>query len=97
MTNFKLFLTEEIAGDVFKFDENGVEFFKRVENNAISPFSAVFSKDLYRRNVKTRFFWGEWVKFLISLNVNILTFMVVQIYCSLNMHLIFVQPNRAER
>ena len=28
---------------------------------AISPFLTVFSKDLYCRDVKTRFFWGEKV------------------------------------
>ena len=44
--------------------ENGVDFFKRVENTvgkreiacyeAISPFSTVFSEDLYNRHLKTR-------------------------------------------
>ena len=42
----------------FKFDENGKNFSKRVENNEgkgeialkISPFPKLFSKDLYSRN-----------------------------------------------
>ena len=52
------------ADDNFELDENGRKFSKRVENTvgkrrncslrAISPFPAVFSKDLYCRHVKTR-------------------------------------------
>ena len=58
----------ESADDNFKFDENGREFSKRVENTvrkaeiarrAISPFPTVFSKDLYGRHVKTRAYLGK--------------------------------------
>ena len=52
------------AGDNFKLDENGGKFSNRAEKHcgkrrncssrAISPFSTVFSKDLYCRHVKTR-------------------------------------------
>ena len=62
MTNFKLFLLKEFADPNFKFDENGDEFSKRVENTvgkgeicllqAILPFPTIFSKDLYRRHIK---------------------------------------------
>ena len=31
-TNFRLFQTERVADDIFKFDENGREFPKKVEN-----------------------------------------------------------------
>ena len=53
----------------FKFYQNGRNFFKRVVNTvgkrrncslrAISPFHAVFLKDLYCRDVKTRACLGE--------------------------------------
>ena len=59
------------ADDNFESDENGRRFFKRVENygkrrncslRAISPFPAVFSKDLYCRHVKTRACLGKgWI------------------------------------
>ena len=55
---------KECADDIFKFDETGRKFSKRVENivgngrncssQAISPFPAVFSKDLYSRHTTTR-------------------------------------------
>ena len=32
MSNFRLFQTERVWEDNFKFDENGGKFFKRVEN-----------------------------------------------------------------
>ena len=32
MTNFRLFQTEIVTDDNFKFDENGRKFSKRVEN-----------------------------------------------------------------
>ena len=44
----------EFADDNFRFDENGRKFFKQ-----ISPFPAVFSKDLYCRHVKTRACLGK--------------------------------------
>ena len=45
----------EFADDHFKFDENGRKFSLR----AISPFPAVFSKDLYSRLVKIRACLGK--------------------------------------
>ena len=55
---------KEFADNNFKFDENGRQFSKRVENTvgkrrncsigAISPFPTVCLKDLYCRYVKTR-------------------------------------------
>ena len=60
---------KELVDDNFEFDENGRWFSKRVEDNcgkrrncsfrAISPFPAVFSKDLYCRHVKTRAYLGK--------------------------------------
>ena len=56
------------ADDNFEFDEKSRKFSKRVENTgkrrncslrAISPFSAVFSKDMYCRHVKTRACLGK--------------------------------------
>ena len=63
MTNFRLFQTEESADNNYEFDENGRKFSRGVENTvgkgkmlirAISPFTVVFSTDLYSRHVKTR-------------------------------------------
>ena len=55
---------KEFADDNFKFDENGSNFSKLVENTVgkgeiardeqFFLFPSVFSKDLYCRNVKTR-------------------------------------------
>ena len=59
---------KDLADVNFKFDENGRNFSKRVENTvgkgeissqAISPFPTVFSKDLYCRHVKTRVCLGK--------------------------------------
>ena len=61
-TNFRLFQTER---DNFELDENGIKFFKQIENTAgkgeiaryeqfLLFFPAVFSKDLYCRHIKTR-------------------------------------------
>ena len=61
MTNFRLLQTERVSDDNFKFDENGREFSKRVENTAGNGetahceqfllFTQYFAKDLYRRYV----------------------------------------------
>ena len=68
MTNFRLFQTEGVADDNLKFDENGREFFKRVENivrkGEIACYEQfllfpVFSKGLYCRQVKTRACLGK--------------------------------------
>ena len=62
MTSLSLCKLKEFA-DYFKFDENGGKFSERVEMlwekensslGTISPFPAVFSKDLHCRHVKTR-------------------------------------------
>ena len=63
-SNFRLFQTERLGNDNFKFDEKGRKFSKWVENTvgkrrscslqAISPFPTVFSKDLNCRHVKAR-------------------------------------------
>ena len=54
---------KEFADDNYKFDKNGKEFSKRVEDTvgkqATSPFPTVFSKDFYCRNVKTRVCLGK--------------------------------------
>ena len=60
---------KEFADDNFKFDENKRTFSKLVENSgeerrnyssqAISPFPAVFSKDLYCRHIKTKACLGK--------------------------------------
>ena len=60
---------KEFADDNFKFNGNGRQFFKQVENaegkrrncslRAISPFPSVFSKDMYCRHVKTRACLGK--------------------------------------
>ena len=62
--NFRLFQTKRFADDNFKFDENGEKDLqmgrkhsgkrRNCSSRAISPFPAVFSKDLYCRHVKTR-------------------------------------------
>ena len=65
--NFRT-LQSEFADDSFKSDENGRKFLNWVEKTgkkrncslqAISPFPAVFSKDLYCRHVKTRACLGK--------------------------------------
>ena len=63
MTYFRLFKQSEFAEDNFKFDENGRQLPKRIENTvgkgeiaplrAISPFPTVFSRDFSCRQVKT--------------------------------------------
>ena len=60
---------KEVADNNFKFYENDIKFSKRVEKHygkrrncslrAISPFPAVFSKDLYCRHLKTRACLGK--------------------------------------
>ena len=60
---------KDCADDNFKFNENAGELSKMVENTcekrrncslrAISPFSTVFSKDLYYRHVKSKACMGE--------------------------------------
>ena len=62
LDSFKL---KDFADDIFKVDEDCREFSKRVENTrggggrrncslgAISPFTTVFSKELYYKHVKT--------------------------------------------
>ena len=54
---------KDLADDNFELDENGSMFSKQVENTggkgAISPFSTVFSKDLYCKHVKTRAYLGR--------------------------------------
>ena len=60
---------KQYADDTFEFDENGRKFSKQVEYTvgkrrncslrAISPFSTVFSKDLYCRHVKIRTCLGK--------------------------------------
>ena len=56
-TNFLLFHLKELADDNLKFDENNRKFFKKGRKHrgkrAISPFTAVSSKDFYCRQVKT--------------------------------------------
>ena len=58
--NLRLFQTGRVADDNFKFDENGGEFFKRVENIVVKgklivarnfPILTMFSKDLYCRHL----------------------------------------------
>ena len=68
-TNFNASKLKEFADDNFKFDENGREFSKWVENTAgkrrncslraISPFPKVFSKGLHCRHVKSSACLGE--------------------------------------
>ena len=63
-----------------KFDENGRQFSKRVENTvgkrrncslrAISSFPDVFSKDLYYRHVKTRACLGKDKQDIFILNLH---------------------------
>ena len=51
---------KDVAGDNFKFDENGGKFSKSVgKKEAISPFPTVFSKDLYCRHIKSRACLGK--------------------------------------
>ena len=60
---------KEFADYNFKFDENGIKFFKWVENTVgkgrncslrvIYPFPTVFSNDMYCRHVKTRACLGK--------------------------------------
>ena len=60
---------KEFSDDNFRFDENGWEISKRVENAvgkrrncsipAIFSFSKEFSKDLYCRHVKTKAYLGK--------------------------------------
>ena len=61
MTNFRLFQVESLADDNFKFDENGRQLSKWVENTgkrrncllrAIYPFPTMFSKGLFPTGVK---------------------------------------------
>ena len=72
-TNFKLFQTENVRRRQFQIQWNGRKFYKRVENcgkwrncsfRAISPFPAVFSKDLYCKHVKTRACLGKGINLL---------------------------------
>ena len=69
-TNLRPYSTKlkDFADDNFNFYENGRKFSKQVENaigkgrnllGAISPVPTVFSKDLYRRQVKTRACLGK--------------------------------------
>ena len=56
-TNLRLFQTGRFADDNFidLFDENGRQHCgEREKLRAISPFLAVFSKDLHCRNVKKK-------------------------------------------
>ena len=67
--NLRLFQTERVADDNFKFDENRGKVSERIKNTvgkeeiarlrAISFFPTVFSKDLYCRHVKTRACLGK--------------------------------------
>ena len=59
---------KEFADDYVKFDENGGKISKGVQNTgkrrncslpAISPFSTVFSKEMFCRHVKTRAGFGK--------------------------------------
>ena len=59
---------KEFADNNFKFDENSRKFSKRVENTGksrdyslptISPFSSVFSEELFSRHTKTRSCLGK--------------------------------------
>ena len=69
MTNFGLFQTEracrrrfQVWGKCLKVFETGRKHSGKRRNcslRAISPFPAVFSKDLYCRHVKTRACLGE--------------------------------------
>ena len=62
-TNFRLFQTERVSDDNFKFDGNGRKFSKKVENTvgkgAISPFPTVFSGDMYCRHIKNQGLFGK--------------------------------------
>ena len=67
-TNFRLFQTERVADDKFKFHENGQKLRKsrkycgkrrNCSLRAISPFPTVFSKELYCKHVKTRACLGK--------------------------------------
>ena len=57
-TNIYSSKLKEFADDGLKFDKIGKKLSKRAENTkgkrAISPFSTVFSKDIYDRHVKSR-------------------------------------------
>ena len=44
MTNFRLFQTLEFADDSFKYDENGIQFFKWTDNEQFLLFSQYFQK-----------------------------------------------------
>ena len=67
--------------DDFKFDENGRNFSKKVENTAgkgeiahfraISPFPTVFSKCFYSTEVKSRACLGKGYEREINLNSTI--------------------------
>ena len=63
-----LFQTERVCRQQFQFDENDRKVSKgrkhcgkrrNCSSRAISPFSTVFSKDLYSRHVKTRACLGK--------------------------------------
>ena len=65
-TNIRPFHTERVCRRQFQISnlmKTGIMFFKGVENTvlvqAISPFSTVFSMDLYCRHVKTRACLGK--------------------------------------
>ena len=63
---------KEVADDNFSFDEYVGKFSEEVENivgkgefsslRAISPFPAVFSKDLYRRQVNNQGLFGKGLR-----------------------------------
>ena len=69
MVNFRLSELERVCKGNIKFDENDGKFSKSVGKHygkrrncslrAISPFPAVFSKDLYCRHIKIRACLGK--------------------------------------
>ena len=71
MTNFRLFQTEKVAEDNFKFDENGRKLSKQVENTEgkgeiaryeqFLRFPQCFEKACFLRASKGVIVW-EWVK-----------------------------------
>ena len=71
-TNFRLTKVKEFADDNFKFDENGIKYFKRVENNVGKgeiaryeqfPISHIVSKSLVMQTCKNQGLFGKGLIF----------------------------------
>ena len=59
ITNSRLFQIERVCRLQFKFNENGGNFSKLVENTCYKQFLLSVLKDLYCRHLKTRAFLGK--------------------------------------